>query len=409
MSPSRATYSDTRAPSARRFAALAVVGLLPAIALAPASHWDKPFLLLALAGIALISLSGMVAIKHATFLDAEFVAVLLALGFLGPLPAACIWLVAEAAYFVFDRHRLEAHLANVASYGWAVVAGAIVLSALGRDRLTGDEGVAAFAALAPAAIAMLLVNFAITRGIVAVVLDGHPIQAVVRDELIRPAPATLAMIATGIATAFLYVHVGILALVLFAAIVVIPQAALPILLKPKPVSDLPYPQAVALYARVLAQALHLDQSDRLVLEDASNHLGESVITPAELSSDSPGHCLNVREAVLYYRENWDAPGGIPGAVGGEMIPLASRILAVADVWSRLTAAGSPGLTHSQALGQLGSRAGLHFDPSVVAAVAQVVEAERLGLRGDTAYEPRLYRLPMPRLMGRLAASAEPIT
>jgi hypothetical protein len=182
---------------------------------------------------------------------------------------------------------------------------------------------------------------------------------------------------------------------------------LPILLKPRPVSELPYPRAVALYARVIAQAMKLGRAERLVLEDASSHLGEKLdLTPAALSSENAEHCLNVKEAVLYYRENWDAPGGFPGAVGGEMIPLASRILAVADVWARLTAAGSPGLTHAQALSQLGSRAGLHFDPTVVAAVANVVEAERLGLRGDTAYEPRLYRLPMPSLVGRLGASAQ---
>jgi hypothetical protein len=224
-------------------------------------------------------------------------------------------------------------------------------------------------------------------------------------ELIRPAPATLAMIATGVATAFLYLHIGILALALFAAIVVIPQIALPLLLEPKPISRLPYPRAVALYAKVLAQALHVGEDDKLVLKDAAHHLGETAITPAMLSSDSEGHCLNVREAVMYYRENWDAPGGVPGAVGGEMIPLTSRILAVADVWARLTAGGSPGLTHAQALSQLASRAGLHFDPTVVAAVAKVVEAERLGLRGETAYEPRLYRLPMPRVVGRVAAAA----
>jgi hypothetical protein len=361
--------------------------------------------LLALAAIVLISLSGMVAIKHATFLDAEFVAVLLAVAFAGPLPAACIWLTAEAVYLLFDPHRIEAHLANVASYGWAVVAGASVLAALGPDRLTAGDGPAALAALAAAAIVMLLVNFGITRGIVAVILDRQRLEAVVRHELVRPAPATLAMIATGVATAFLYLHVGILALGLFAAIVVIPQIALPILLEPKPVSDLPYPRAVALYARVLGQALHVDDADKLVLQDASSHLGETEITTSALSCDSPGHSLNVKEAVMYYRENWDAPGGVPGAVGGEMIPLTSRILAVADVWARLTAAGSPHLTHAQALSQLGSRAGLHFDPAVVAAVAKVVEAERLGLRGDAAYVPRLYRLPMPRLVGRVVTSA----
>jgi hypothetical protein len=364
-------------------------------------------LLGALGAIALVSLFGMVAIKKATFLDAEFVAVVLAVAFLGPLPAALVWLTAEAAYFVLDRHRTVAHLANVASYGWAVLAGAIVLGALGPDRLTATAGPAAYAALAAAALAMLCVNFAITRGIVAVLLDRHSARGIFHAELLGTAPATLLMIATGVVTAFLYTRVGVLALALFAALVVIPQVLLPIVLRPRPVSALPYPQAVALYAGAIARTLKLDRATKLVMKDASSFLRKNRIGPAdgELSRQTTGHCLDVNETVLYYREHWDGPGGVPGAVGGEMIPLTSRILAVADLWARLTAAGSPGLTHAESLKQLESRAGLHFDPTVVAAVAKIVEAEQLGLRGDAAYEPRLHRIPLPRLVARLGGLA----
>jgi hypothetical protein len=83
------------------------------------SHWDQPALLLSLLAIARISYFSMVAIKAATSLDAEFIAVLLALAFLGLLPALSVWLVAESAFLALDRHRPEAHLANVSSYGWA--------------------------------------------------------------------------------------------------------------------------------------------------------------------------------------------------------------------------------------------------------------------------------------------------
>jgi hypothetical protein len=400
---------DGRARLALAVALIALASLVPAfVLLAPGSAWDQPVLLGALAAIALVSLSGMVAIKKATFLDAEFVAVLLAVAFLGPLPAAFVWLTAEAAYFVLDRHRTVAHLANVASYGWAVLTGAIVLGALGPDRLTATAGPAAYAALAAAAIAMLCVNFAITRGIVAVLLDRQSTRRILHEELILPAPATLLMIATGAVTAFLHTQAGILALALFAALIVIPQVLLPILLRPRPVSALPYPQAVALFALAIAQTLKLDRTAKLVIQDASSFLRKNRIGPADgqLSRHSAAHCLDVNETVLYYREHWDGPGGVPGAVGGEMIPLTSRILAVADLWARLTAAGSPGLTHAESLKQLESRGGLHFDPTVVAAVAKIVEAERLGLRADTAYEPRLHRIPLPRLVARLGGLAD---
>jgi hypothetical protein len=399
---------DGRARTARLIALSTLAGLAPGLALlAPGSTWDQPVLLAALVAIALVSLSGMVAIKQATFLDAEFIAVLLAVAFLGPLPATLVWLVAEAAYFLLDRHRTVAHLANVASYGWAVLSGALVLGALGPGRLTATAGPTAYAALAAAAIVMLCVNFAITRGIVAVLLERHSALGILRAELLGTAPATLLMIATGILTAFLYTQVGVFALALFSALVVIPQLLLPIVLRPRPVSAVPYPQAVALYALAISQMLKLDRNTKLVIKDASSFLHKKRIGPAhgQLSRHTAGHCLDVNETVLYYREHWDGPGGVPGAVGGEMIPLTSRILAVADLWARLTAAGSPELTHAESLEQLESRAGLHFDPTVVAAVAEIVEAERLGLRGDAAYEPRLHRIPLPRLVARLGGLA----
>ena len=391
-----------RSRSACTASALALIALVPALLLlAPSSRWNQPVTLVALSAIALVSYSSMVWMKPVVFLDGEFAAVLLAIGFLGPLPGLCVWLVAEFAYFILDRHRLEAHLANVVSYACAALAGALVLGALGAASPSGPFD---YLALTAAAIVMLCVNFAITRGIVAVILDGHSLRATVREELIRPAPATLMMVAVGVLTAFLYTRIGILALALFTFVVLVPQAVLPLLLKPRPVRELAPSQAAALYAIAIAQAMKLDRAQRLVLEDASTFLREGdldVPSQGKLSSIAIGHCLEVKEAVLYFREHWDGPDGFPGAVGGDMIPLASRVLAVAVAWARLTAAGSPGLSHSQALTQLESRAGLHFDPAVVAAAGRIVEGERLGLAGDTAYQPRIHRARLPELVSRL--------
>jgi hypothetical protein len=331
------------------------------------------------------------------FLDAEFIAVLLALLFLGALPAACIWLAAEAVYFVLSRRPVEAHVANLASYGWAVLTGALVLSLLGSG----------YAALALAAVAMLCVNFAVARGIVGVILNGEPARAIVREELIRPAPATLLMIGVGVLTAFLYSHIGVLALALFTMIVMIPQYLLPVLLRPRPVRELPYQKAVALYARGIAHVLDLDRPLRLILDDASTFLNMNVFHPVQgsLRHAQFEHWSGVQETLLFYREHWDAPGGTPGALQGELIPRTSRILAVADVWARLTAAGSPELTHLQALSVLQTRAGYHFDPGVVEAMADVLKQEQLGRYGDSAYEPHLHHMPLPRLVAKLRTPA----
>jgi hypothetical protein len=383
---------------ARWVAILMIASLAPAFAVAPGVAWpNDPVPLVALTAIALVSLWGLVAIKPAVFLDAEFVAVLIALDVLGPIPAACVWLSAEAVYFVLSRRPVEAHVANLASYGWAVLTGAVVLDVLGSS----------YGALAIAAVTMLCVNFAIARGIVGVILNGEPARAMVREELIRPAPATLAMVGVGVLTAFLYTHIGVLALGLFAVIVVIPQYALPVLLRPRPVREMSYSQAVALYSKSIARVLHLDRKLWQVLEDASTFLDRRVFhaVQGELRHTEFDHWSGVQEALLFYREHWDAPGGTPGALTGDLIPLTSRILAVADLWARLTAAESPELTHLQALGLLQSRAGYHFDPGVVNAAAEVVDQEQLGRYGDSAYAPHIHPMPLPQLVAKLREPA----
>jgi hypothetical protein len=389
---------------ARWVAVVSIATLVPAFyLLGPESQWNDPVLLVALSAIALVSLWSLVAIRPAVFFDAEFVVVMLALAFLGPLPAASVWLAAEAVYLVLDRRPVEAHIANVASFGWAVFAGALVLDLLGAGHLTAKSGTVDYGALALAAVTVICVNFVVARGIVGMILDRHPAREIIRDELIRPAPATLLMIAGGLLTAFLYTRLGIFALGLFCVVVAIPQVVLPVLLRPRPVSQVPFSDAVALYATTIGRMLGADRETRLVLEDAATFLNMKVFGPVQgnLRFAEFHHWAAVQETLLFYREHWDAPGGSPGSLSGDLIPLTSRILAVADVWARLTAADSPELSHQQALIVLRSRAGYHFDPAVVEAVDEIVERQPVGDLAETAYRPRLRHLPVPQLVTRL--------
>jgi HD domain-containing protein len=383
---------------ARWVAVLSIAALVPAFYLTgPESRWDQPVLLVALAAIALVSLWSLVAINSTVFFDAEFVAVLLALAFLGPLPAATVWLAAEAVYLVLNRRPSEAHVANIASFGWAVLAGALVLEAFGAGHPTAASGPAGYGALALAAVTVIAVNFAVARGIVGLIVDRRPVRVLVREELLRPAPATALMIAGGVLTAFLYTRMGVFALGLFCVVVAVPQVVFPILLKPRPVNQMAFSDAVALYASAIGRTLGLDSEARQVMQDAATFLSMKVYGPVQgnLRSAEFDHWSAVQETLLFYREHWDAPGGTPGALSGDLIPVTSRILAVADVWARLTAANSPELSHQQALIVLRSRAGYHFDPAVVEAVAEIAEAQQAGSRAETAFQPQLRHLPLP--------------
>jgi HD-GYP domain-containing protein (c-di-GMP phosphodiesterase class II) len=160
------------------------------------------------------------------------------------------------------------------------------------------------------------------------------------------------------------------------------------------VGDLEHTAAVRLYADAIGRALALSRQELAIVRDASTFMRERQLMPrtGELSDLSDAHRLGIVEAVLFHREHWDSPDGTPGSVGGEMIPLSSRILAVADAWAGLTAKGSPGLSHAQVLNQLEERAGMHFDPQVVSAARSVVAEQRLGGLGAVAYQPRLGRV-----------------
>jgi hypothetical protein len=391
-------------------AAISLACLIPAFALlAPASTWGPPQTFLTLAAIALISYFGATAIRSAKALDAAFIAALVALVVLGPLPAAVIWIATEVGAFLFQRRRIEAFLANAASFGWATLAAALLLSASTGDLPAGGAPAAQdYPVIVAAGFVMLMINFFVAAVIIDVVRDGNRLLPLARRELIGPLPVTFSMLLVGAVTIFLQVELGMLALGLFACAVLIPEAVLPIVFKPHPVSDLDHADAVSLYAQAMSEVLGLGRSFRLVVKDAATYMREPQLRSREgkLSDLSDRHRIAVVEAVLYHGEHWDCHGGTPGAVGGEMIPLASRILAVADAWSGLTAKGSPRLNHAQALNQIRSRAGMHFDPAMVQAARKVVAQERFGVAPEAvAYQPRLHRLPLPQLTRRLAALA----
>jgi HD domain-containing protein len=161
----------------------------------------------------------------------------------------------------------------------------------------------------------------------------------------------------------------------------------------QPVFELDRAEAAALFTGAIGRAMKLDRATLLVLEDASTWLLDRPLRHGNgsLSHPGTGHHLEVAEAILFRPEHWDG-GGFPGAIGGEMIPLTSRILAVADAWAGLTAKDSPGLSHYQALNQLEARAGLHFDPRVVRAAIEV--AEQAGLCVASPQRPHSRDLPV---------------
>lgn len=73
-----------------------------------------------------------------------------------------------------------------------------------------------------------------------------------------------------------------------------------------------------------------------------------------------------REVALAHHEKWDG-GGYPGGLSGEQIPLAARIVAIADVFDALTSERpyKKAWPLEDAMAHISEQAGRHFDPALV--------------------------------------------
>jgi putative nucleotidyltransferase with HDIG domain len=86
----------------------------------------------------------------------------------------------------------------------------------------------------------------------------------------------------------------------------------------------------------------------------------------------------VASAVRHHHEHWDGTG-YPEGLSGEMIPLASRIIHVADAYDAMTSPRSfrDACDHEAAAAQLLSQAGKLFDPEVVRAFCGLEELAKI--------------------------------
>jgi HD-GYP domain-containing protein (c-di-GMP phosphodiesterase class II) len=155
--------------------------------------------------------------------------------------------------------------------------------------------------------------------------------------------------------------------------------------------DNPHAQRIAVIADELAMVFHLARHDRGSLQAAAllHDLGEVAMERDYINAARPltteerldlarHPVIGEREAsrvgadraaqllVRWHHEWWNG-AGYPDALRREEIPLAARILRVADSYAALTDARPfrAAFTEAEARRELADRAGLEFDPAVV--------------------------------------------
>jgi diguanylate cyclase (GGDEF)-like protein/putative nucleotidyltransferase with HDIG domain len=128
---------------------------------------------------------------------------------------------------------------------------------------------------------------------------------------------------------------------------------------------------LAIPEEILRKPGPLNEAERLVLE-RHPQIGFRML-------DSLG-VEPVASWVLHHHERWDGEG-YPDRVGGDRIPLGSRILFVADAYDAMTTdrVYRSRLSHERAVAELERCAGTQFDPEVVAAFVEMMK-ERESLR-----------------------------
>lgn len=148
---------------------------------------------------------------------------------------------------------------------------------------------------------------------------------------------------------------------------------------------------VAIPDSVLRKPGKLTDAEFEVMKAHSRHGAETL--EAALARFPGAQFLTVaRDIAAAHHERWDG-GGYPLGLAGEDIPLAARIVAVADVYDALTSKRcyKDAFSHSRAKAIISADSGKHFDPRVVAAF-HAAEEEFIAIRqrlGDTASEPAM--------------------
>ena len=148
-------------------------------------------------------------------------------------------------------------------------------------------------------------------------------------------------------------------------------AQIEILYKTAPLHDI---GKVGIPDRILLKPGPLD-ADEFAIMKTHTTLGHDAILVAERLLDSQNSFLTcAREIALSHQEKWDG-SGYPQGLAGDAIPIAARLMAVADVYDALISRRvyKPPMDHDRAVAIIGEGRARHFDPDVTDAFLRAAD------------------------------------
>lgn len=403
-----ATSASARPRGGRRevlaiHAALAAA-LIPAVLfLAPTAAHPAPLTVAVLVTLSILAYRHGVSLPSGIVFDAQIALALISLAIAGPRATLLVVYIPAVVNALTGYERLwrAGNLANLAAYAAYTLAGAFALAALPM----APTAATALPWLVAIGFALLALNWLAGPALYGSMWLGRPMRVLWR-MLLDAIPVGGVMLALGALAIVATPAAGLVALAGFALIAVLPQSALTFAMRTEPVSRLGRTEATRSYAGALAVQLRLSRTERRHLMAVAERLqrrpasGEPLDYAIAMLRDPTDTQIAAAELV---HERWDGTGK-PIGLRGSLIPLSSRILAVAQAWSGLTAAGTEGLSHASALDVLELRAGTELDPAIVEAARTVVAQECVTV-DEPSPQPRLHHLRVPAALRRVLASA----
>lgn len=152
---------------------------------------------------------------------------------------------------------------------------------------------------------------------------------------------------------------------------VLSEPYIDLLFKSAPLHDL---GKVGIPDRILLKPAALTPEEFAVMKTHTT-LGRDAIEAAERRLGRPVAFLQCAKEIAYsHQEKWDG-SGYPQGLAGEDIPIAARLMAVADVYDALISRRvyKPPMTHDAAAQLILKERGQHFDPAVVDAFIGIQE------------------------------------
>ena len=376
------------------------------------------------------------------FVSASFLAIVSAAVFLGAVPAAVIGVTMIVAVCLKERCPRDYLLINVVTYAWFPLIVGVAFHELVDAGGIADTDPLFYLLVFAVFVVGLIIDF---TAIAAYTCweEGSRFAKMVRRALVPILPSELAAAVLTVAIAVAYVQLGVAALAMFGAVILVFQYLVGALLVSQERADelelrtkqlagfqvallsalvrtldlrdrttARHSAAVARYSREIAAKAGLSADEQELVHTAGllHDIGKFVLSDSILKSSRrtptesvPAEVLKhpyegarivsqidgyqpIGEIILAHHERIDGKG-YPRALSGDEIPVLARVIAVADAYDAMTARDGhrDPLSPPEAALELRRVAGTQLDERFVEAFVEVLESKDLAdRRGEDA-------------------------